>query len=126
MIEKLWSKTKGYVAAKDHAGRTPTQMRADLLVGLYGDNGFSGITAADCRGYIAHAIGTANAWLQESDTLTGLFAPCVAPAAMTVDALTERMRARYRDARPLRAAADSVVHSDDSATDDTGSDSDYE
>lgn len=125
MIEKLWGKVKGFVAKEDHIKRTPTQLRADILTGLYGDERFGGITAADCQGYIKHALGTANAWVADSKVLSGLFAPAVSWDAITVERIDAQMRQRYWAAYPAPDCTASAVHSDSSATDDSTSDSDY-
>lgn len=124
MIEKVWAKAKGFVASVDQADRTPTQMRADVIEGFYGGSRFGGVTAADCKSYIKHAIGTANVWLSDSRELGRFFAPCVAPGEMTVQTLTDRMRQQFRDAHPAPAVP-RTAHSDSSATDDSNSDSDY-
>ena len=124
MIEKVWAKAKAFVAKVDHTGRTPAQMRADLIEGLYGGPRCEGVTAADCQSYIGHALGTANQWLWESVELGKYWPPCVAPEVVSVTAITHAMRQQYRAAHPPPAVRQ-TVHSDSSATDDNGSDEDY-
>jgi hypothetical protein len=36
-IELVWSHSKGYVARKHARGRTVTQLREEIIIGLYGD-----------------------------------------------------------------------------------------
>src|SRR5688572_25989707 len=69
MIEKLWAKVKGFVAAQDHAKRTPAETREHIIEGLYGSARCEGVTTSDCKRYILHAKGTANSWLHDSKTL---------------------------------------------------------
>jgi hypothetical protein len=121
MIEKLWAKVKMFVAKQDHVKRTPTQLREHIIEGLYGSARCEGITAADCVGYIKHAKGTASDWLCDSPTLSAWFRP---PQAMCVDNITEQMRLQYWRDNPRPAMR--AEHSDSSATDDSGSDDDYE
>jgi hypothetical protein len=121
MIEKLWAKVKGFVAAQDHAKRTPAETREHIIEGLYGSARCEGVTTADCKRYILHAKGTANSWLHDSKTLIAWFQP---PMDVCVDNITADMRERYWRDNPRPAMR--AVHSDSSATDDSCSDSDYE
>lgn len=123
-IEKLWAKAKGYVARVHRLGRKPKEVRADIITGLYCGNGFSGITAEDCRGYVRHGKATANGWIRALPSLRAAYRDGSADERMTVDTFNAQCRARYRIANPLPEYALDPDSSDstDSAIDDADSD----
>lgn len=123
-IEKLWAKTKQYVARVHRLGRKPKEVRADIITGLYGGGGFDGITAADCAGYVRHAKGTANAWIRSVPALRAAYRAGTADQRMTVDTFDIMCRKRYRDDHPLPQYVidPESTDSSDSASDDSDED----
>ena len=126
-IEKLWGKAKAYVARVHRIGRTPTEVRNDIVTGLYGGTDFSGVTREDCASYVQHAKGTATAWVGGTAALRAAYRAETKDERMGIDTFDSACRARYRTAQPLPAApqlldADVSEESSDSAAADADSD----
>jgi len=94
-IEKAWAVAKNYVAQQHTGKRTMSELREQLLLGLYGDNkNHEGVTAASCAKAVDHCEGELARWMCESARIRALFAGR-AHSSMTIAGLTARRRELY-------------------------------
>jgi hypothetical protein len=96
-IEKAWAIAKGYVAAAHTGKRNMTELRQQLLLGLYGDpaKGHLGVTPASCTAAIEHTERELAQWMRASERIKALFPARTAPSRFTVTALNQQRRALY-------------------------------
>jgi hypothetical protein len=96
-IEKAWSIAKGFVATAHTGKRNITQLRQQLLLGLYGDpdTGHLGVTADSCTAAIEHTERELAQWMCNSDRIKALFPKRTAPSRFTIAAMNARRRQEY-------------------------------
>jgi hypothetical protein len=114
-IERCGAVCKQYVKKHSYHGRTLSEVRSDLLKGMYGDYGYEpgggiepeshrGVTPALCQRFVDSMVGTLNEWIGSHPRLMALFGAKTAVGKRTIAHLTAQMRAAYGPTVPIHKA----------------------
>ena len=88
-IEKCWAVVKNYAASQHTSGRTPKQLRAEVMAGFYGLSGVRpAVKRTNCAAWINHAKKEVNSWMWKS-RMREAFGPDAKEADVSVDNMTD-------------------------------------